>query len=108
MIPAGLYIHIPFCKKKCGYCDFYSITTTSAKTDYVFALKKEIEFVATSFPNFTFDSIYFGGGTPTILATDQIEAIWSHLQRYFQILKNSEITIEVNPGTVNLEILDPL
>lgn len=96
---AGLYIHIPFCIKKCNYCDFVSIPVQSCMTDYIHALLKEIHLKSRS--NFQVDTIYFGGGTPSILNPKDISCICQRIHRHWQIQENPEITIEVNPGTLS-------
>jgi oxygen-independent coproporphyrinogen-3 oxidase len=99
----GLYIHIPFCVQKCPYCDFYSITDLSRTRPFLSALLKEMEMVQ---PTETqFDTIYIGGGTPSILAEEEIAKLLETTQHLFRANSNSEITIEVNPGTVDLEKL---
>ena len=100
---AGLYIHIPFCKSKCLYCDFYSITNFSAKASFVAALEREMELIGQT--ALAFDTLYIGGGTPSILDAAAIEQITTAAFRCFDIHSAAEITIEVNPGTVKLEDL---
>lgn len=101
---AGIYIHIPFCRQKCLYCDFVSQKSDRATMDaYQKALINEIESTEI---NETVDSVFFGGGTPSIYPSSYIEEIMSVLVRKYDInLQKSEITIEVNPGTVDLESL---
>ena len=99
--PGGIYIHIPFCKKKCPYCDFYSITDLSLSSRYLRVLTAEIELFHSDFLNF--DSIYVGGGTPSVLSSADICRILETVFKRFHILEDPEITIEVNPGTVSLE-----
>ncbi|MEG0068547.1 radical SAM family heme chaperone HemW [Cetobacterium sp.] len=92
----GIYIHIPFCLNKCNYCDFLSFKSTiDDRERYVDALIKEINM----YPNFSLDTVYFGGGTPSLLTPEQVSRILSNLN----IVENAEITLEVNPKTVNLE-----
>ncbi|MBW1642181.1 MAG: radical SAM family heme chaperone HemW [Deltaproteobacteria bacterium] len=100
-IDAGIYIHIPFCVQKCPYCDFYSITDLSFKCQFLNALLKEMEMVQNTAN--TFDTIYVGGGTPSILNGQEIAVIIETLHRLFKIHSNPEITIEVNPGTIDLK-----
>lgn len=100
---AGLYIHIPFCVKKCAYCDFYSVTDASLKPNFLKALLREIELV--SHGGLSFDTLYIGGGTPSVYESDEIDLIIQNVFQSFKILADSEITIEVNPGTVTLEQL---
>lgn len=97
---AGLYIHIPFCVRKCLYCDFYSISNTSSlKELYVTALLKEMALRKEK--DLVFDTLYLGGGTPSSLFPSDIRRIIESAFRKFSFLKDTEITIEVNPGTVN-------
>jgi len=100
---AGLYIHIPFCIRKCFYCDFYSIENRQLLDEYIKYLILEIEQKENNFKldSLVFDSIYFGGGTPSLLSPLQLDKIINALHKHFKILENPEITIECNPGTVD-------
>jgi oxygen-independent coproporphyrinogen-3 oxidase len=98
---AGLYIHIPFCKSKCGYCSFYSIKSLNLLPDFIDALKKEMKFYSKLFKSF--DTVYLGGGTPSLLTPQQIETILKTVGKFYKIDPHAEITIEVNPGDVSLE-----
>jgi oxygen-independent coproporphyrinogen-3 oxidase len=98
---AGLYIHIPFCKSKCGYCSFYSIKSLNLIPDFVDALNKEMKFYSKLFKSF--DTVYLGGGTPSLLTPQQLETILKTVSKYYRIDPHAEITIEVNPGDVSLE-----
>jgi oxygen-independent coproporphyrinogen III oxidase len=102
--PAGLYIHIPFCREKCAYCDFYSITDHLLIDRFVAALKQEAA-MTLSEKGLTVDSLYIGGGTPSILKEDQIIGIINFIYNQANIYINSEITIEVNPESVRHEWL---
>ncbi len=102
---ASLYLHIPFCEKKCIYCDFYSIENISPMEDFLSALHSEIDLYAAYGEKATFETIFFGGGTPSLLTPHQLESILSHLHRRFHIESGAEITVETNPGTVNKEKL---
>ena len=102
----GLYIHIPFCIKKCDYCDFYSIPMCNVVPDYIDALIKEI--YLRSDKNKRIDTIYFGGGTPSVLKVKDIRRIYEAIQLSWKIDPQSEITIEVNPGTVSKEKITEL
>jgi oxygen-independent coproporphyrinogen-3 oxidase len=93
--PAGLYIHTPFCRSKCPYCDFYSIASTSLVPGWLEALKKEILFYRDKFPYF--DTIYFGGGTPSLLDIDIIERILNTVKSEYRFKEDTEITFEANP-----------
>jgi oxygen-independent coproporphyrinogen-3 oxidase len=97
----GLYIHIPFCINKCRYCDFYSITDLALRERFCAALKQEMGLVG-AFPT-PFDTIYMGGGTPSILDSGQISGILEAAFRRFPLATESEITLEANPGTLSLK-----
>lgn len=101
----GLYVHVPFCVRKCPYCDFYSTEDTSRKDAYKYALVREIRMRAYSAPHASFDTVYLGGGTPTVLEPLDVEHILDALHLNFSILPNPEITIEANPGTVTKSTL---
>ena len=100
---AGLYVHIPFCLKKCRYCDFYSTTDLSQSSRFLSALRKEMQ-LSRKIPLF-FDTLYIGGGTPSMLAPIGIKQIIEWARMYFRFTADAEITIEVNPGTVTRESL---
>lgn len=105
---AALYIHIPFCEKRCLYCDFYTIAGVANRIpDYVAALKKEIQLrAADSFwQQQRFETIFFGGGTPSLLAPGQISEILGHCFAHFHFSPEIEITLETNPGTVTADQL---
>jgi len=102
MQESSIYIHIPFCDHKCIYCDFYSIITQDNVQIYLDALKKEIEYFACSYSSGReFTTIFFGGGTPSLLAPHQIEEIMVWIKTNYTVLENAEITLETNPGTVD-------
>jgi len=103
---SGIYIHIPFCKQKCHYCDFASTTSTKYIHEYVDALLIEIKNQKLFFGNqTTINTIYFGGGTPSLLSHTQLGLIIEHLHKYFSISLSAEITIEMNPDNINSEYL---
>lgn len=105
---AGLYIHIPFCKKKCGYCDFYSVTTLKYRDEFVRGLVREIELTSPKYQELTFDTIYLGGGTPSLLSINDLSAIWGALHKHFKIACTGEFTIEANPATLDYSQLQDL
>jgi oxygen-independent coproporphyrinogen-3 oxidase len=105
-LKAGLYIHIPFCRRKCPYCDFYSVTETEPVADFLNALETEMRLYADR--PLVFDTIYIGGGTPSVLSAEDILRILRAAGNAFQILPDSEITLEINPGTVTAEKLHRL
>lgn len=99
----GIYIHIPFCVQKCRYCDFYSVTDASLRKPFVAALIREIE---TSAPFAQPpDTIYLGGGTPSLLAPEAVSTILEAARRRFSIPDRAEITLEANPGTTTVDML---
>ena len=97
---AGLYIHIPFCLSKCAYCSFYSIESVNLIPEYMTALKKEFKHYRNVFSSF--DTIYIGGGTPSLLTVRQLADILESVNKYYKISKNAEITLEANPGDISL------
>lgn len=102
----GLYIHIPFCIKKCAYCDFLSWSgDKDQKEEYVRNLEQEIRSYKTFAADYQVSTVYFGGGTPSILETGQIGRIMEALRQTFRIEKKAEITLEMNPGTTQKEKL---
>ena len=106
MIKAGLYIHIPFCKVKCVYCDFYSITKKEEQIPlFTECLLKEIDSYKDYTGKWTFDTIFFGGGTPSLLPAKYLEQILQKLHDTFNTSKVKEITLEANPGEASLEHL---
>ncbi|HRN27337.1 MAG TPA: radical SAM family heme chaperone HemW, partial [Ignavibacteriaceae bacterium] len=103
---SALYIHIPFCDHKCIYCDFYSIITSDNITSFLNSLKKEIEYFSKLYSaDRKFSSIFFGGGTPSLMQPEYLADIITHLKKYFIVDDNAEITMETNPGTVDKEKL---
>ena len=102
----GLYVHIPFCVKKCGYCDFLSWCGTSEeKETYVQALLKEIESYREFARGYRVSTVCVGGGTPSVLEAGQMEGVLGNIQEVFELEKKPEITLEMNPGTVTEEKL---
>lgn len=103
----GIYLHIPFCAKKCAYCDFYSFAPEGENfiERYVSAMMLQIEDMAGSCRDYVIDTVYFGGGTPTMLPIRQFRRLFESVRRNFKLSKNVEITVEANPGTVNLHTL---
>lgn len=100
---AGIYIHIPFCKQACSYCDFHFSTSTHYKNEVLNSILKEIELQKSYLDNATINSIYFGGGTPSILEATEIQQIINAIYNYFSVNSNIEITLEANPDDVNFE-----
>jgi len=104
--PLGLYIHIPFCVQKCKYCDFLSAPADdAAKKRYTDALCREITGYKNLTKEYEIATIYFGGGTPSVLEVSMIEQILSTVKKSFTVDRAAEVTLEVNPGTASLEKL---
>lgn len=105
MNKVGIYIHIPFCLKKCDYCDFYSLPNSVNKQDiYVNALLNELSFYEKKLKNYSVSSIYFGGGTPSLLSIKNIKMILNKIKR-LNVMDNIEITLEANPETLTYKYL---
>ena len=103
----GIYVHIPFCKSKCLYCDFNSFAKKDECIEpYIKSLIKEIEEYAKENKDILVKTIYIGGGTPSYIKEKYIKDIINSIKQNFEIIKDAEITIEVNPGTVNKRKLD--
>lgn len=105
---AGIYIHIPFCKSKCAYCNFFSLASESKINDYVEALKKEIVLRKNYLGGEIVKTIYFGGGTPSLLSVKNIEEILELLNKNYEIISGPEITLEINPDTIDREKMSSL
>ena len=96
----GLYLHIPFCKAKCAYCDFYSLPHREEKMDdYVAALSRHLEEVAPQAANYTVDTVYFGGGTPSYLGEKRLNKLLQTVKKRYRLSKDAEITLEANPDS---------
>ena len=105
---AGLYIHIPFCKKICSYCDFYRVLSREDNSQLLNAIIKEAEIRRNYLPGEKISTVYFGGGTPSVLAVSQLAGLLENLNRIYDIEENSEITIELNPDDPDLNYLKDL
>lgn len=104
MKPLGLYIHIPFCKAKCIYCDFYSLPRAEEQMDaYVAALRRDIAQKAEAAGSCTVDTVYFGGGTPSYLGAERLEAILETVFAHYHVSADAEITTEANPDSAREE-----
>ncbi len=100
---AGLYVHVPFCRAKCRYCDFYSIPSPSRVPEWLHALEQEAVLYRDRFP--WFDTLYLGGGTPTVLAEREFVRLVEILSRHFRFSPDTEATLEANPNDVTAEKL---
>ncbi|HSB78911.1 MAG TPA: radical SAM family heme chaperone HemW [Candidatus Methylomirabilis sp.] len=97
---ASLYIHIPFCERKCLYCDFYSVEGTERAAAFLAALSQEISLRVEHTDQASYESVFFGGGTPSLLEPAEVECMLSRLHTAFQIRPDAEMTLEANPGTL--------
>jgi oxygen-independent coproporphyrinogen III oxidase len=105
---AGIYIHIPFCRQKCYYCDFYKTVNTTQTDSFLAALKKEAAIRNDYIANEKVKTIYFGGGTPSVLTENQLSFIMKFLNDCFSVLPDAEVTFEANPDDLNKEYLQLL
>ncbi len=104
MRPLGLYLHIPFCKAKCAYCDFYSLAGSEEKMDaYVSALMAHLAETAPMASLHTVDTVYFGGGTPSYLGAERIGKLLQTVKKHYRLDKHAEITLEANPDSLPTE-----
>ena len=102
---SGIYIHIPFCKQACHYCDFHFSTSMKKKEEMVLALVKELEFRKDEFQNEVVETIYFGGGTPSVLTIDDIRFLIDTVYKQYKVVEHPEISLEANPDDLNTEII---
>ena len=108
--PLGIYIHIPFCRSKCDYCDFYSVTSRDSRLleDYLDAVCQHIREAGNLAPNYLVDTIYFGGGTPSLFGADSLVTILRTVRKAFDVAGSAEITFEANPDSVSDKLLKKL
>lgn len=99
-MPAGLYIHIPFCKSRCIYCDFYSQTEIN-KRSYLVSLFYEADHYSSEWKDHVFDTLYIGGGTPSLLTTEETAGIINKIKKNFRLPENTEVTLECNPDDID-------
>ncbi|MBT8234570.1 MAG: radical SAM family heme chaperone HemW [Bacteroidia bacterium] len=100
---SGIYIHIPFCKQACHYCDFHFSTNLNRQQEIVDALIKELSLRKSEFSGVQVESIYFGGGTPSLLTPQQARAVLDHIYTNFEMSQDPEITLEANPDDLNAQ-----
>jgi oxygen-independent coproporphyrinogen-3 oxidase len=98
---SGIYIHIPFCKQACHYCDFHFSTNLKKKDEMVLALAKEIQLRKSEFQNDIVETIYFGGGTPSILEISDLKFLIDSVYKNYKVVENPEITVEANPDDLS-------
>ena len=102
---SGIYIHIPFCKQACHYCDFHFSTSMKKKDEMVLALAKEIKLRKSEFKNEIVETIYFGGGTPSILSIKDIRLLMDAVFQNYTVIENPEITVEANPDDLSKDVI---
>ena len=105
---AGIYIHVPFCRSKCAYCGFYSVASLKRKGEFMESLKQEIIQRKDYLHGEKVETVYFGGGTPSILSMDELKSIITQLHDSFEIDPQAEVTLEANPDTLTLDYLEDL
>ncbi len=105
---SGIYIHIPFCKQACHYCDFHFSTNLKKKDEMVLALAKEIEMRKSEFQDEIVETIYFGGGTPSILQIADLRFLIDEVYRNYKVVENPEVTVEANPDDLDNETIRQL
>lgn len=105
---AGLYIHIPFCRKACHYCNFHFSTSLRLKDDLLQALHEEIALREPEGAGIVFETIYFGGGTPSLLSAAELGALMEQIARHYQLGRSTEVTLEANPDDLDERALQSL
>ncbi|WP_411893301.1 radical SAM family heme chaperone HemW [Winogradskyella sp. A2] len=100
---SGIYIHIPFCKQACYYCDFHFSTSLKKKNELLEALIKELELRKEEFKDITVETIYFGGGTPSLLSNEELQLLIDSVNKYYRVSDYPEITLEANPDDLSEE-----
>ena len=105
--PLGIYVHVPFCRSKCEYCDFYSVTSRDDRVleSYISAVCKHIREAGSQAPDYQVDTVYFGGGTPSFLGAEGLSAILNAVRKSFRVTYDAEITFEANPDSVSDRLL---
>ena len=105
--PLGIYIHVPFCRSKCQYCDFYSLTDKDdhLMRGYLNAICAHIKEAGSLAPNYLVDTIYFGGGTPTFFGAAGMATILTTIRKSFDVSPSAEITFEANPDSISKHLL---
>ncbi|MCD8399011.1 radical SAM family heme chaperone HemW [Tenacibaculum finnmarkense] len=100
---AGIYIHIPFCKQACFYCDFHFSTSLKKKDELISCLITELEIRKNELQNELIETIYFGGGTPSLLSSEEITSLLNAIYKHYKVIENPEITLEANPDDLSEE-----
>ncbi|MCI5082465.1 MAG: radical SAM protein, partial [Saprospiraceae bacterium] len=102
---AGIYIHIPFCKQACHYCNFHFSTSMKYKPEMLAAILQEIALQKDYLEGRPLASVYLGGGTPSLLSQNELQQLFSQVQRYHEVLPDAEITLEANPDDLTADKL---
>jgi len=105
---AGIYIHIPFCKQKCNYCNFHFSTSLRQKDELLLAIHQELEQRKDYLEGQVVETVYFGGGTPSLLSAEEILEIWEVITKHYQLKETLEVTLETNPDDLTVEYLETL
>ena len=105
---AGIYIHIPFCKQACYYCDFHFSTSLKRKEELLSAIKKELLLRKNEFGDEQIETIYFGGGTPSLLTIDELQLLIGTIYKHYLVVNNAEITLEANPDDLSTQKIKEL
>lgn len=105
---AGIYLHIPFCKQACYYCDFHFSVNTALKSELVKALTRELELQVNYLDQEPIETIYFGGGTPSLLTDSELQGLLNTIYKHYKVISGAEITQEANPDDLGLEKLNAL
>lgn len=100
---SGIYIHIPFCKKACHYCNFYFSTNQNSKSSFIKAVSNELQLRSSEYKSKKVKTIYFGGGTPTVLQISELANILDLVYEFYNVSETPEITLEANPDDLNME-----
>ena len=109
-IPLGIYVHVPFCRSKCQYCDFYSVTTKDSRLmeSFLQAICSHIREAGPLAPGYVVDTIYFGGGTPSLFGAEGLTTLLNTIRKHFDVSPRAEITFEANPESVTDHLLRQL
>ncbi len=105
---SGIYLHIPYCRHKCNYCNFYSLASNKYREELLPALRKEMALQQYYLEGEQVETIYFGGGTPSLLKHDELESLIAGIHKYFSITASAEVTLEANPDDLNFSKLKEL
>lgn len=100
---SGIYIHIPYCKKACHYCNFHFSTNQNSKSSFIKAVCKELQLRSPEYRSQEIQTIYFGGGTPTVLEVSELTSVLDVIYEVYNVSADPEITLEANPDDLDLE-----